>query len=123
MATVLLYNIKKEKAAKLKMLCRSFFMEAKDVEKADYGKTLSFLLGESDDPHSESGADFDDEMLYLADVNPSLLGVFLDQLKRKKLTVALKAVNTETNAGFSSYRLRDELCAEREAMSQGKTAH
>ena len=37
--------------------------------------------------------------------------------------VALKAVLTETNAGWDSVRLHEELCRERDALSRGGKAH
>ena len=125
MAKILLYNCNPTKAAKLKMLCRNFFIETQEVEKADFGKTLAALLGEDAEEAAaaENGADFDEEMLYLADINGGFLSILLDQLRRKKLNVALKAVKTETNVRFTSYELYRELCAEREAIQGGRTAH
>ena len=125
MAKILLYNCNPTKAAKLKMLCRNFFIETQEVEKADFGKPIAALLGEDAEEaaQAENGADFDEEMLYLADINGGFLSILLDQLRRKKLNVALKAVKTETNVRFTSYELYRELSAEREAIQKGRTAH
>lgn len=123
MSKILLYNLNPTKAAKLKMLCRNFFIEAVEVPREHYGKKISCLLGEGDDREDVQGEAFTEEMLYFADINGGFLSIFLDQLRRKKLTVALKAVKTDTNVNFTSYELFRELSAEREAIAQGKTAH
>ena len=125
MAKILLYNCNPAKAAKLKMLCRNFFIDAQEVDKADFGKPIAVLLGEDagNAEQSEKTADFDEEMLYFADINGGFLSILLDQLRRKKLNVALKAVKTETNVQFTSYELYRELSAEREAIQSGRTAH
>ena len=123
MATVLLYNIEKSKAVKIKLLCRQFFLDAREVLKEDYGKKLSFLLGLSDDGTEEPFEDFLEEMLYLADIPDSFLPLFLNQLKRKKAPVSLKAVKTDVNITFTSTQLYRELVSEREAIAQGKRAH
>ena len=123
MATVLLYNLHPQKAAKLKMRCRSFFIEVREVPKEDFGKPIAALLGLEAEAPVAPPEDFDEEMLYFADVAGGFLNILLDQIRRKKLGVALKAVKTEANVGFTSAQLYRELCAEREAFAQGKTAH
>ena len=116
MAVVLMFNIKKSKAVKIKVLCRKFFMEA-------FGCKISYLLGMSEYREGAENSDFSEEMLYLADINGGLLSVFLDQLKRKKASVGLKAVKTETNVNFTPYELYNEISAEREAIARGESAH
>lgn len=123
MAQVLLFNIESKKAIKIKMLCRKFFIEATDVSKEDFGCTISFLLRLSSDRGAVNHADFSEEMLYFADINNGFLSVFLDQLRRQKITVSLKAVKTESNVHFTAYQLYKELAAEREAIAGGKSAH
>lgn len=124
MAKILIYNCDPTKAAKLKMLCRDFFIEAQEVEKADFGKPIAALLDESaDGTKIAESVDFDEEMLYFTDINGGFLSILLDQLRRKKLNVALKAVKTETNVQFTSYELYRELSAEHEAVQKGRTAH
>ena len=47
-----------------------------------------------------------------------------DYLRQNRCTVALKAVLTQTNAGWSSQRLHRELAAEHEAMrNAAKSVH
>ena len=52
-----------------------------------------------------------------------MLNLFLDQLRRNKLIIPLKAIETETNIGFTSYELYRELFAEREAIMKGTQYH
>lgn len=123
MAELLMFNIEKSKAIKIKMLCRKFFMEAKEVSKEDFGCTMSYLLGMSDAGGGAENSDFSEEMLYFAGFNRGIFGIFLDQLKRQKANVALKAVQTEANVHFTAFELYREISAEREAITRGTSAH
>ncbi len=123
MSMVLIYNLTPEKDAKLKMLCRKLNIPSRTVEKDEYGRKLGYLLGLSEDDSVAGGEDFDGAMLYLADLRGGMLNLFLDQLRRNRIIVPLKAVQTETNMGFTSFELYRELCAEREAIQKGMTAH
>ena len=123
MSMVLIYNLTPEKDAKLKMLCRKLYIPSRMVEKDEYGRKLGYLLGLSEDDSVAGGEAFDDAMLYLADLRGGMLNLFLDQLRRNRIIVPLKAVQTETNMGFTSFELYRELCAEREAIQKGMTAH
>lgn len=123
MSTILIYNLPPEKDAKVKMLCRKFGFDSRTVEKSEYGCTLGYLLGSSQDKVVKNGEDFDEEMLYIADLRGGMLNLFLDQLRRKRLSVPLKAIETQTNVAFSSTELYHELCAEREAIAKGTTQH
>ena len=123
MTNILIYNLSPKKDSELKMLCRKLNLSAETVDKSDYGLTLEALFGFTEEKTRRDGEDFDDEMLYIAGVQGGMLDIFLDQLRRKKLTVPLKAVMTQTNLSFTSYELHKELCAEREAIATGMQAH
>ena len=123
MAEILMFNIEKSKAVKIKMLCRKFFMEATEVSKENFGCKISYLLGMLEDREGAENSDFSEEMLYFADVNGGLLSILLDQLRRIKAPVALKAVKTEANVNFTPYELYREISAEREAIARGESAH
>lgn len=123
MAEVLMFNIEKSKAAKIKMLCRKFFVEATEVSKEDFGCKISYLLGLSENREGSVNSDFSEEMLYFADINGGVLSILLDQLRRKKTPVALKAVKTDVNVNFTPYELYREISAEREAITRGESAH
>ena len=50
------------------MLCRSFFIEVREVPKEDFGKPIAALLGLEAETPVAPPEDFDEEMLYFADV-------------------------------------------------------
>lgn len=122
MSEILLYNIETKKAAKIKLLCSSLGVGYRVIDPADFGRPIAALLGLSDSALNRPDSAFDDEMLYLCDLG-GMLNILLDQLRRRKLTVALKAVKTDANIAFTSCELYHELCAEREAIRKGMTAH
>lgn len=123
MTNIFIYNLDPKKDSELKMLCRKMNLSFRTVEKDEFSLTLESLLGFTDSETRREGADFDDEMLYIAGLQGGMLNLFLDQLRRKKLTVPLKAVMTQSNLSFTSYELHKELCAEREAIANGMKAH
>lgn len=123
MATVLLFNIDDNKGIRIKNLCRKLYFEYRDVEKAEFGQKLGCLLGSEDGGSPTDASDFDEEMLYLADIDSGMLSIFLAQLRRIKAPVALKAVKTDTNVGYTAYELYREISAERAAIARGEQAH
>ena len=123
MSMVLIYNLNPAKDAKLKMLCRKLNIGSRTVDKSEYGYKLGYLIGVSDDSSIQEGADFDDEMLYISGLQGGMLNLFIDQIRRNKIIVPLKAIHTPTNESFTSHELYRELCAEREAIAKGMSAH
>lgn len=123
MSEVLIYNITGKKAAEIKLLCSQLGIAQRTVEAEDFGRPIGALLGLRSDDRVQEEAPFSDEMLYLIDIRGGMLDILLSQLRRRKLTVPLKAVMTETNLAFTSYELWRELSAEREAIRRGTTAH
>ena len=97
MSMVLIYNLNPAKDAKLKMLCRRLNIESRTVDKSEYGYRLGYLIGVSDDSSIQEGADFDDEMLYISGLQGGMLNLFIDQIRRNKIIVPLKAIHTPTN--------------------------
>lgn len=114
---VFMYNIEGGKAVKIKMLCRKLNIESREIKKDEFGVKLSALLGLQDDLSAKPDSDFSDEMLYFADFYGSMLSIFLNQLRRIKAPVALKAVMTEANLGFTSRELYEELKQEHEMLN------
>lgn len=123
MTEILMYNIGAKKAITIKNICRALNIGFREVDKADYGYKLGFLLGITDDNTAKTGESFDDEMLYLAGFNDGLLNIFLKLSRSKKCVVALKAVMTETNVNYTSFELYNEISAEHKAMRSGKSIH
>ena len=122
MGEVLIYNLSPQQDAKLKMLCRKLNIGSRSVEKSEYGHRLGYLLGLTGDDTVADGEDFDDAMLYIAGLG-GMLDLFLNLLRRNKIIIPLKAVQTEHNTGFTSYELYRELSAERAAIARGLNAH
>ena len=118
MAEVLLYNIERTKAVKIKLLCRRMGIAARTVPREDYGVKLAALLGLSDDRTAQPDSDFDAEMLYFSEVIPPILSLLLNQLRRQKTPVALKAVRTDANVGMTSFELYREIAQEHEALTR-----
>ena len=117
MTEVLMYNIEDGKRLNIKLLCNKLNIRAREVDKSEFGLKLSTLLGLDDDTSVAPDSDFDDEMLYLSDFYGSMLNIFLNQLKRQKTPVALKAIKTDANIGFTSFELYKELCEEHRALN------
>lgn len=117
MPQVFLYNLDRQKSIKIKNLCRKMNIGTRDIAPEQYGVRLSALLGLSDDLSAQEGAAFEDEMLYFVDFNGAWLNILLDQLRRQKTPVALKAVMTEANVEMTSFELYRELKAEHAALS------
>ncbi len=120
---VLLYNIEKRKSIEIKNLCRKMNVGYTDVDKSDYGYRLGYLLNIDDNSVKAEGDDFSGEMMLLVDFNNGMLDLFLALLRKKKCTVDLKAVLTDTNKNFTSYELFSEISKEHEAMSRGESYH
>ena len=123
MPEVFMYNIENKKAAGIKLLCSTLGFGYREVDPADFGRPIAVLLGLSDSADCQPDAAFEDEMLYFSDIDSGMLDILLFQLRKRKLTVPLKAMRTDTNITFTSFELYRELSAEREAIRQGMTAH
>lgn len=122
---VCLYNLDSEKGKKIKALCLLLKIRVRPVKKEEYGLTLSVLTGKEEQPaQSREAADFDDEMILMVNFTNAMVNTFLQEFRRKGIKpVALKAVLTQSNAGWDSAQLNTELRREHEAMFKGKTAH
>ena len=117
MTEVLMYNIDDAKRLKIKLLCNKLNIRARKIDKSEFGLKISSLLGLDNDKTLVPDSDFGGEMLYLSDFYGSMLNIFLNQLKRQRTPVELKAVRTESNVNMTSFELYNELCAEHRAMN------
>ena len=87
---------------------------------------LAGIEGLSPAEKAQEGSEetFREEMLVMCDLPSAVFSAFLTALRQNRCTVALKAVLTQTNAGWSSQRLHRELAAEHEAMrNAAKSVH
>lgn len=117
MAMVLLYNLRDtDKRMKLKLCLYRQGLRCLDVAPEDFGHPVGYLLGLAGYGPGEADEGFEDEMLVMHDLSRGQFSALLDALRQEHVPVALKAVVTETNAAWSSSRLRRELAAEHAAM-------
>ena len=113
MAKVLLYNIKDaEKLMKVRIAALRAGLEAVEVAQEDFAHPVGWLLGLEGFSPAEGTEHFEDEMLVMQELSSPLL----DMLRASGAAIALKAVVTEQNRGWSSAALCRELRREHEAM-------
>ena len=122
---LLCYNLEKEKAAKIRLAAMRFRIRVRPVSTEEYERPLNELCSVEALPQTDAFGAFQDEMLVMAYFPQALVMQFLQALRKAGVApVALKAVLTPTNAGWSSVALHTELCKEREAFeSGGQAAH
>ncbi len=113
MARVLLYNIQnEEKLTKLRLLALRLGLEPVAVDPADFGHPLGYLLHINGFAPAAQTERFEEEMLVMERLSSPLL----EAMRREGAGVALKAVVTEHNIGWSSAALCRELRREHAAM-------
>ena len=113
MAKVLLYNIKDaDKLMKVRIAALRAGLEAVEVAEEDYAHPIGWLLGLEGFSPAAGAEHFEDEMLVMQELSSPLL----DAMRAAGAPVALKAVVTEQNRGWSSAALCRELKREHEAM-------
>ena len=122
MTGVLLYNIGKEKLPKIKFILFKLGLSAREVSPAEFDRPIGYLAGLEgfDAAETDAGEPFAGEMLVLCGLSSAQFSAFLNALRQNRCAVALKAVLTETNAGWSAARLYRELAAEHEALQRVK---
>ncbi len=122
MPTLLLFNIPPWKRARIQVQALRCACRLQPVPPELYGRTLGDILsgaaaaGPAEEPFTE-------ELLVMAGLNDRQMDALLSGLRRQKVSVALKAVVTPTNAGWTANALYAELCREREAFAAGRQAH
>ena len=113
MTRILLYNIKGEKEMKIRLAAYRLGLTCVSVAPSDFGRPLGLLLGlPGYAPGGEAAEDFPDEMLVMEELSSELL----DAMRAMGVSVALKAVVTESNRAWSAAALCAELKKEHEAM-------
>lgn len=129
MKGVLLYNISADKLKKIRVILLRLGLQGRVVTAEEFTLPVGQLAGLEDFSPAETaqvdaGESFREEMLVMCGLPSPLFSAFLNALRQNRCTVALKAVLTETNAGWSSIRLLRELAAEHEAMrNAAKSVH
>lgn len=121
---LLTYHLPAKRAAKVRVIAMRMGVRVKAVEKWEYLSPVGSFTGDCGSFDSfYDGKGFDDEMLVMAHFPQSLFTRFLQELRAACLTVPLKCVLTETNRGWNSLELHEQLAAERDAIESGRPLH
>ena len=126
MKGVLLYNISADKLKRIRVILLRLGLQGRVIRPEEFSLPVGQLAGIEGLSPAEAALEaaeetFREEMLVMCDLPSPVFSAFLRQ---NRCPVALKAVLTETNAGWSSVRLHRELAAEHEAMKQAaKSVH
>ena len=115
---VLCYNLRPEKLGKLRVLAVRLGIRLRTVAPEEFALPVGALAGVLNAPETVEEAElFTDEMLVMAHFRPGMLDAFLNGFRQSRIpSVKLKAMLTETNAGWSGARLHREIRAEHEQM-------
>lgn len=118
--TLLCCNLKENRAKSIRFLAVGMGIHVRLVKPEEYAQTLRSLLGlETPSEAVFTGEGFEDEMLVMCDFPSSLINRFLDAFRHTNIpSVKLKALLTQTNSGWNSAALHDELVKENAAMAQ-----
>ena len=116
---LLMYNLENEKGSKIKLICLKLRIKIRVVKPEEYLQPLGAVAGlEPGNNSLYQGEGFGDEMLVMVNFANDMLNSFLQEMRKHQLKpVALKAVLTPTNAGWSSIALHDEIKKEHEVMT------
>lgn len=122
---ILSYNLPAKHLAKLRMAAMKLGVRVRPVEKREYLQSLGSFTGALGTFESVyDGENFPEPMLVLCGFSQPMVNTFLTLLKATRLPpVPLKAVLTETNQGWNSLELHDELKQEHEALKNGQPLH
>ena len=121
---LLTWNLPAKKAAKVRMLAMRSGVRVAAVETWQYLQPLGSFTGDCGSMDSlYDGEGFSEEMLVMAHFPQSMFSRFLQELRTARLLFPLKCVLTETNKGWNSMELYEQLCAERDAAQRGEQAH
>ena len=122
---ILAYNFPAKHLSKLRMAAMKLGVNVRPVEKREYLQSLGSFTGALGTFESVyDGENFPELMLVLCGFSQPMVNAFLTLLNATRLpAIPLKAVLTETNQGWNSLELHDELLKEHEALKKGKPLH
>lgn len=119
---VLLFQVKKDKEAKIRDLCGELGMEAVVVEPKQYLEPLGMLAAVPGIPRSGKvyqGMVMPMEMMIFSGINQDFLDIFLQKYKEHAIEpIALKAVLTPTNIFWNTKQLQEELWKEHQSIGK-----
>ncbi len=122
MPVLLLFNIPPQKRAKIQVSALQLGCRVRPVPPEHFGAALEKILAGEAETCPAEGA-FAEELLVMCGLSERQLDTLLTELRRRKISVALKAVLTPTNAAWTARELYEELCRERAAFAAGRQAH
>ena len=121
---LLTYHVPAKYAAKLRVLAVRMGIRVRTVEKWEYLQPVGSFTGDCESFESfYDGEGFSDQMLVMAHFPQSVFSRFLQELRTARLVFPLKCVLTESNRGWNSLELHEQLCEERDAIARGASAH
>lgn len=117
-----LYNLDNPRGAKIRRMCLPLGIRTKLVPPQAHTLTLEEMIGGAAPPE-EGAPGFSDELLLLVNFTSAQIDALVQGFRRARIApVALKAVLTPTNRGWTSVQLHQELSQEHEAVRQGRRA-
>ena len=116
---LLTYRVPAKHAAKLRVLAVRMGIRVRAVEKWEYIQPVGSFTGDCEGFESfYDGEGFSDQMLVMAHFPQSVFSRFLQELRAARLVFPLKCVLTESNRGWNSLELHEQLCEERDAIAR-----
>ncbi len=121
--TILTFNLSDARLSKLRFLCMKLGLAVKPVPAEDLCQPISALCGLSERAETAPAEAFSEEMLVFCHMDNAQVNRLLQTARQMRFApVALKAILTPTNAGWTPVQLCAELQQERQAVLQGETA-
>ncbi len=121
--TILTFNLNEARLSKLRFLCMKLGLLVKAVPPEDFCQPVGALCGLAERADPAAAEAFSEEMLVFCHMDNAAVNRFLQTAKQMRYApVALKAILTPTNAGWTPAALCQELRQERQAVLQGETA-
>ena len=111
--TVLIYNCRGAKFAKLPQILAMLRIRMRRVEPNQYNLSLLELARGEGEPMENPGEPIAEDMLVFCGLNQAFLNQLLEVIRLGKVPPILKAMLTEDNKDWNSVQLRDELLEEK----------
>jgi hypothetical protein len=111
--TVLIYNCRGAKFAKLPQILAMLRIRMRRVEPNQYNLSLLELARGEGEPMENPGEPIAEDMLVFCGLNQAFLNQLLEVIRLGKFPPILKAMLTEDNKDWNSVQLRDELLEEK----------
>ncbi len=118
--TMLAFNFADARLDSLRKVCTRKHIRLIEVASADQAQTIASICGMTPKKESASAdTPFADEVIVMVHFTPGGLNAFLQAWKQAdQATIALKAMLTPTNMGWTACQLHAELLQEDAAMKQ-----